>query len=687
MLLIVKPSICIRMHQLTSCIRGISLNPSSRHLLQLNRTYTTTKLNRNSINKIANLFHGKDRLVTLITKRFTTTNIKNATQQVAKENARPKGSDFYRLLLLARKEKLVFLAAMGCLLVSSSITMGVPYSIGRILDIIFTEQVAKEKLKEFCAILVGIFVVGGFANFGRIYLMNGAALRIIKEVRAKVYRTMINQEAGWFDTKGTGELVNRLSNDTYIIGNSFSQNLSDGLRSIVTICAGTSMMVYTSPELAMVSMGIVPCVAGLAIVYGRYVRNITRQILDKYAEIMKTGEERLNNIKTVKMFCKEEYENQLFDSQLVDALKLGYKDVLARATFYGLTGFTGNIIIISVLFYGGSLVTDNSITIGALTSFILYSGYTALSLGGLGNFYTEMNKGVGAATRIWEIIDRRYEIPVEGGVTFAERPIGKIQFKDVTFSFPARPTNPVINNMSLTLQPRTVTAIVGRSGSGKTTIATLLLRLYDPQSGTVTLDGTDLKTLNPTWLRSHIGAVNQEPILFSGTIRDNILYGLNEGEEINEEHFQRVIREANVYEFVKQLPNGLETMVGQRGMMLSGGQKQRVAIARALIRNPSILILDEATSALDAVSESLVQNSIENLYQGRTVLTIAHRLSTIRNAQNICVLDGGRVAEFGPYEELIAIENGFFKNLVQNQTFDTPTSVAESVPSQSDSKT
>ncbi|KAJ6633243.1 ATP-binding cassette sub-family B member 10, mitochondrial, partial [Pseudolycoriella hygida] len=628
--------------------------------------------------KFANLFNGKRRLVTLITKRFTSThNTINGVQQVVKESIRPKRSDFYRLLLLGRKEKWIFVAAMGCLLVSSSITMGVPYSIGRILDIIFTEKVATEKLKEFCLILVGVFVIGGLANFGRIYLMNGASLRIIKEVRAKVYRTMINQEAGWFDTKGTGELVNRLSNDTYIIGNSFSQNLSDGLRSIVTICAGTTMMIYTSPELAFVSMGVVPCIAGLAIVYGRYVRSITRQILDKYAEIMKTGEERLNNIKTVKMFCKEEYENRLFDGQLIDALKLGYKDVLARATFYGLTGFTGNIVIISVLYYGGTLVTENSITIGALTSFILYSGYTALSLSGLGNFYTEINKGIGAATRIWEIVDRKYEIPVEGGLMFEERPKGEIVFKDVVFSFPSRPRNPIINNMSLSIKPRTVTAIVGRSGSGKTTIATLLLRLYDPQVGSITLDGKDLRTLNPTSLRSHIGTVNQEPVLFSGTIRENILYGLNTGEEINEDDFQRVVKEAHVDEFVKHLPNGMETMVGQRGMMLSGGQKQRVAIARALIRNPSILILDEATSALDAVSESLIQNSFDNLSQGRTVLTIAHRLSTIRNAQNICVLQDGHVAEFGPYEELLAIENGVFKNLVQNQTFDTPCHVAE----------
>lgn len=395
---------------------------------------------------------------------------------------------------------------------------------------------------------------------------------------------MINQEVGWFDTKGTGELINRLSNDTYIIGNSLSQNVSDGLRSTVTILAGTSIMFYTSPELTALSLGILPPIAGLAIIYGRFVKKITKELLDKYAEIMKIGEERLGNIKTVKMFSKESYENALFSQQLNDALKIGYRDVTARATFYGITGLTGNIIIISVLYYGGTLVANNEITIGALTSFILYAGYTALSIGGLSSFYTELNKGIGAASRIWEIMDRNYTIPIKGGLIPSGKPSGEIIFENVTFNFPMRPTSSIIRDMNLYIKPGCNVAIVGRSGSGKTTIATLLLRFYDPVNGCIYLDGNNLTELNIKWLRSHIGSVNQEPILFSGTIRENILYGLNTDENFTESHFDRVCKEAHVEDFVRTLPNGFETLVGQRGVLLSGGQKQRVAIARAIIR-------------------------------------------------------------------------------------------------------
>lgn len=511
---------------------------------------------------------------------------------------------------------------------------------------------------------------------------------------------MINQEVGWFDTKGTGELINRLSNDTYIIGNSLSQNLSDGLRSTVTIAAGTSIMFYTSPELTALSLGILPPIAGLAIIYGRFVKKITKQLLDKYAEIMKIAEERLGNVKTVKMFSKESYENALFSQHLCDALKIGYRDVSARATFYGMTGFTGNIIIISVLYYGGTLVANNEITIGALTSFILYAGYTALSIGGLSNFYTELNKGIGAASRIWEIMDRDYVIPVSGGLR-PDKITGEIVFENVSFNFPTRPTSAIIRDMNLCIKSGSNVAIVGRSGSGKSTIATLLLRLYDPISGCIYLDGNNLSQLNIEWLRSHIGSVNQEPILFSGTIRENILYGLKTNENYSDENFHRVCKEAHVEDFVQTLPNGFETLVGQRGVLLSGGQKQRVAIARAIIRvtiyfnllffskfyltiflykqNPSILILDEATSALDSVSESLVQEALANLSQGRTVLTIAHRLSTIRNSDSIIVLDNGQIVEQGNYDQLISIENGVFKNLVKNQTFESTTSIGDVV--------
>lgn len=237
-----------------------------------------------------------------------------------------------------------------------------------------------------------------------------------------------------------------------------------------------------------------------------------------------------------------------------------------------------------MLYYGGTLVLEDQLTIGALTAFMLYAGYVAISMNGLSNFYSQLNKGVGASERIWEILDRECSIPIDKGIMPATKPVGDVGFQNVFFSFPTRPESAVLSDFSLNLLPGRTTAVVGRSGSGKTTIALLLLRLYDPQGGTVALDGMDLRTVNPQWLRDNIGAVSQEPILFSGTIRENILYGVNPGDDHSEELLQRVVQEANISQFTDQLPDGLDTLVGQRGMMLSGGQKQRVAIARALIK-------------------------------------------------------------------------------------------------------
>uniref|UniRef100_A0A1A9Z8L3 ABC transporter domain-containing protein n=1 Tax=Glossina pallidipes TaxID=7398 RepID=A0A1A9Z8L3_GLOPL len=332
------------------------------------------------------------------------------------------------------------------------------------------------------------------------------------------------------------------------------------------------------------------------------------------------------------------------------------------------TGMSGNVIIISVLYYGGTLVVSNVLSIGELTS---------ISINGLSNFYTKLNKGNGSAQRIWEILDRKYEIPLNFGIIPSEKRKGQVIFDNVKFCFPARPKNIVLDNFTLVLRPGETTALVGRSGSGKTTIATLLLRLYDPLNGRIVLDDVDLRDLSPIWLRSHIGAVNQEPVLFSGTIRDNILYGLNPNVNFTESHLEEAVRRAHVDEFSSQLPDGLDTL---RGVLLSGGQKQTVAIARALInvhtsvtakyiviflsQNPTILILDEATSALDSVSEELVQNALDELAKGRICLTIAHRLSAIRNANTIAVLDNGHVIEQGSYEQLITQNVGTFKELV-----------------------
>uniref|UniRef100_A0A1A9ZIE4 ATP-binding cassette sub-family B member 10, mitochondrial n=1 Tax=Glossina pallidipes TaxID=7398 RepID=A0A1A9ZIE4_GLOPL len=587
------------------------------------------------------------------------------------QKVKVRRKDMVRLISLAKSEKLVLAAAIGCLIISSAITMSVPYALGRTLDIMFDkgDNQSMVKLKNFCAILCGVFVIGGLANFGRVYLFNSASLRIVRDLRLRLYRCMLNQESAWFDQKGSGELVSRLNTDAYSVGNSLSQNLSDGLRSICMVLAGTAMMIYTSPQLTLIGTCVVPCVGGIAVIYGRYVRTITRTLLDKFAEIFKSAEERLSNIKAVKTFCKEGYETNNFKDLLADAVKLGYKDAMARAMFFGLTGMSGNVIIISVLYYGGTLVVNDVLSIGELTSFILYAGYSSISINGLSNFYTELNKGIGSAQRIWEILDRKYEIPLNFGIIPSEKPKGQVVFDNVKFCFPARPKNIVLDNFTLVLRPGETTALVGRSGSGKTTIATLLLRLYDPLNGRIVLDDVDLRDLSPIWLRSHIGAVNQEPVLFSGTIRDNILYGLNQNVNFTESHLEEAVRKAHVDEFSSQLPDGLDTLVGQRGVLLSGGQKQRVAIARALIKNPTILILDEATSALDSVSEELVQNALDELAKGRTCLTIAHRLSTIRNANTIAVLDNGHVIEQGSYEQLITQNVGTFKELVKKQAF------------------
>lgn len=332
-------------------------------------------------------------------------------------------------------------------------------------------------------------------------------------------------------------------------------------------------------------------------------------------------------------------------------------------------GFTGNFIIISVLYYGGNLVITDSLSIGELTSFVIYTAYTAISINGISTFYTELNKGLGSSERLWEIMDRVAPVSINQGHTPVVPAEGNIIFENVSFRYPSRPEITILRNLNLVLEANKSYAIVGKSGSGKSTVANLILRLYDSESGVIKLDNNDIKSLNPVWLRSCIGAVPQEPVLFSGSIRENIVYSLPDGATVDEAYLNEILKLSSVDEFVKNLPNGLDTVVGQRGVMLSGGQKQRIAIARALINNPKILIFDEATSALDTITEEMVQQSIDEVKKGRTLLTIAHRLSTIRNMDEIIVLDNGLVRELGSYDELTSKPNGYFKNLVKNQAF------------------
>ncbi|XP_075976553.1 ATP-binding cassette sub-family B member 10, mitochondrial isoform X2 [Anticarsia gemmatalis] len=603
---------------------------------------------------------------------------KTALETSKKINVKLKTSELKRLFGLAEPEKWTLAGAIGFLVISSSVTMAIPFSLGKVLDIIYSSTsdlgAAREKLDTLCLMLCGVFLVGGLCNFGRVYLMSISGQRMTQALRKKVYNAILHQEAAWFGKTSTGELVNRLSADTQLVGRNLSQNVSDGLRSLFMVGAGTGMMFYMSPSLALIGLCVVPPVSMLAVIYGRFVRGITRQLQDALAESSELAEEKISNIKTVKAFSKEHSECQTYSQRIESLLQLAYKESLAVGSFYGLTGLAGNTIIILVLYYGGGMVATEQLTVGNLTSFLLYAAYVGISIGGLSSFYTELNKGVGAATRLWEIIDRQPAIPVSGGLRPSKRPKGEIVLENIHYSYMH---SPLIKGLSLHLLPGKSIALVGRSGCGKSTIASLIMRLYEPEKGRILLDGVDIRELDPRWLRSHIGYVSQEPVLFSGSIKENILYGAidedhdNEllGDGKNEPAWMSAARTAHLQELVAATKQGWDRQVGARGGQLSGGQKQRVAIARAIVKNPKILILDEATSALDTYSEFLVDKALKEISKDRTVLTIAHRLSTIQSADEVAVLENGVIVEKGTYHDLMAKQDGFFRELITHQTF------------------
>ncbi|XP_018060258.1 PREDICTED: ATP-binding cassette sub-family B member 10, mitochondrial [Atta colombica] len=600
--------------------------------------------------------------------RHCTTNVIQSDTSVPVVHAVKKRSELKTLILLAAPEKWTLMKAIALLLVSSSVTMAVPFCFGKVIDVVNTVEKTgmKENLNQLTLALVVVFLIGGVSNFGRVYLMSTAGHRITQSLRKQAYAAILQQETAMFDKESTGELVGRLSGDTQLISSAVTSNVSDGLRSAIMAITGMSMMFYVSPSLALLGLAIVPPVAVFAAICGRVLKKVSKDLQSSIAVVNATAEERIGNIRTVKAFAQEKREINRYSAKLQDVLKLCYKESLYRGMFFGMTGFSGNVIALLVLYNGVFMVSNADITIGSLSAFLLYASYVGISLNGLSKAYSELNKALGANARLFELIDRQPLIPIQGGQILGKELSGNVTFQNVFFAYPTREKMPVLKGFNLNIKKCSVTAIVGSSGSGKSTVASLLLRLYDPTKGSILLDNHNLCLLDPAWLKSQISIVSQEPILFSCSIKDNILYGMESATDFDVEE---AARQAHVLQFAEKMTDGLDTIVGERGIALSGGQRQRVAIARALIKKPKILILDEATSALDAESESFVQEAVERAIRGRTVITIAHRLSTIKNADKIVVLDGGQVAEIGTYVELMNLEHGLFKKLVKHQTF------------------
>ncbi len=576
-----------------------------------------------------------------------------------------------RLLKLARPERGLLGWGMVLLAVSSATSLLYPQGMRVVIDAalgtvppaVARLGLSRSSLLNWAAFgMAAVALLQSAAAAGRFYLFTLAGERTVTRLRGDLYRRILDQEVAFFDAERTGELMNRLSGDATILQSAVSANISMALRNLVQALGGIGLLFITSPVLAAMMIGVVPAIAVSAVAYGRRVRRLSKEVQDRLADAGAIAEESLSGLRTVRSFAAEGVEHGRYQRSLAEAFDLTKKRTLASATFLAFVSFAGYAAAALVFWYGGKLVSTGHMSVGQLTSFLIYTLIVGFALGGLADLWADFMKALGAADRVFTLLDRTPAILPTGG----ERPIalgGRLELAGVSFAYPTRPEVTVLDRLDLHLEPGEVVAVVGPSGAGKSTIAALLARFYDPSAGTIQLDGRDLRRLDPDWLRRQIGTVAQEPILFSTSVAENIRYGRPDASDAD---VQAAAQAANADTFIRAFPEGYATLVGERGVQLSGGQKQRVAIARAVLKDPRILILDEATSALDAENEHLVRQALEHLMHGRTTLVIAHRLSTVIGANRVIVLDHGRVVQSGTHAALMA-EEGLYRKLVERQ--------------------
>ncbi|KAG4305572.1 hypothetical protein PORY_001128 [Pneumocystis oryctolagi] len=565
-------------------------------------------------------------------------------------------SELKRVFKLLKGETKILSVAIFLLIFGSSVSMSMPYIIGKILDLMiqpFKSDFFGIEPFYFYSGLTVIFLISGASSFGRILLLRIISERVISRLRSRLYQNTIRQDVEFFNINPSGDLISRLSSDTIIVAKILTQNLSDGLRSLITTTAGLTMMTWISIKLTSIMMLIIPPIVVGSMFYGRYIKVLSKKIQKTIGDLTKISED-LRNIYTIKAFTGEMIELRRYNNKIREIFQLNKKDI----------GLSGNLMVLVILALGGRMVSNSVITIGDLSSFLLYTAYTGNSMIGLSGFYSEFMKGLGASSRLFELMDKK---PIIKSIGIPVTSIkGAINFEDVCFAYPSRPNIPIFSRLSFTIEQGTNVAICGPSGGGKSTIVSLLLRFYDIDSGRITINGIDIKEFNLKQFRKKIGIVPQNPVLFSGTVKENIAYGKPDA---TLDEIIKTIEKSNS-NFVMHFPDGINTYIGSNGVQLSGGQKQRIAIARALIRNPEILILDEATSALDGKSEVLVDQALQDLIEREnlTSITIAHRLGTIQRAHKIIVLDQrSKVIEEGTYTELSKNMDSAFMRLMRFQ--------------------
>jgi ATP-binding cassette subfamily B protein len=555
-----------------------------------------------------------------------------------------------RLLPYLTHYKGSIIAALIALAIASGATLAVPIAVRRVLDSGFASQ-NTDLINQYFAMMLGVVAVLAVASATRSYFVSWIGERVVTDVRDSLYAHLTTLTPEFYEKQRTGEVVSRLTADANQIKSAFSSTASIALRNAVTLSGALAMMIYTSPRLSGLAALAIPLIVIPLIIYGRRVRSLSRKAQDALAQAAAFAQEQLSAITTVQTNTQEPNSVAEYSKATAVAFDVSATRSRARAVLTAAIIFVSTGAVVLLLWYGAHDVMDKKITGGTLSQFVLYAVFAASSLGQLSEVWGEVQSAAGAAERISELLDER---PVVASATLAPKlkaPVkGHVSFANVQFHYPSRPDSAVLKNISFKAEPGTVTAIVGPSGVGKTTILTLLQRFHDPQSGSITIDSQNIATLDLTSLRDAIATVPQDPVIFTGTIADNIRFGKPAATRAD---IESAAMAALVDEFASTFKDGLDTMLGERGVTLSGGQRQRVAIARAILRDAPILLLDEATSALDAESEALVQKALGRLTKGRTTLVVAHRLATVREADEIIVLDKGKVQAQGTHRELL----------------------------------
>ena len=582
------------------------------------------------------------------------------------QKKRPSKEQFreaIKIFKYIRPYRFQFVVGMALLFIGSLIFMAFPQLFRDMVDTANGEGQYGFDLEQLGIVLLILIAVQGFSSYARVMLFAKVSEYGIADVRKALYDKVITLPVVFFEKSNVGELISRLSGDVEKLYNTFSITLAEFVRQIIILVAGVILLGVSTPRLALLMLGTFVPVVGLAMFFGRKIRTLSKARQEELANSSNIVNESLQGIQTVKSYVNELFESLRYGRSIQKSVNISMKYARARAMFaaFIITILFGALFFI--IWRAAVMLQNGLISNGDLIAFFSYTVFIGTAIAGLGNFYTELVGAMGATERIRNILGESGELEIEkeGVETLIAK--GNIRFENVHFQYPTREDVPVLKGLDLSLKAGEKIALVGPSGAGKSTVMQLLQRFYTCESGSISLDGSDIKSYDLKAYRSIFAIVPQEVILFGGSIKENILYGKPDA---TEEELTEAAKKANAWEFISKFPEGMETLVGERGVKLSGGQKQRIAIARAILKDPLVLLLDEATSALDAESEKLVQDALDVLMEGRTSIIIAHRLATVRDVDCIYVLDDGIVKESGTHKDLVESE-GLYSQLANLQ--------------------